>query len=157
MRRECRERFPRHRHQRKPLVSDPKMHHGTCVTHVPRCMSGSLTCGGGRNVIGIHSACTTRNFTYLVRGPCRVNFGVSLKTGSCDNTNLAKKRRHRLSLSRCHFCLHWWYRRLLVWQFSMPPSITKLVSWQISCSNKSGLGVDYESALGIMMTLWSTR
>ena len=29
--------------QRKPLVSDPGMHHGTCVTHVPWCMSGSLT------------------------------------------------------------------------------------------------------------------
>ena len=26
-------------------VSDPDMHHGTCVTHVPRCMSGSLTIG----------------------------------------------------------------------------------------------------------------
>ena len=29
MRRECRERFPRHRLQRKPLVNDPGMHHGT--------------------------------------------------------------------------------------------------------------------------------
>ena len=47
MRRECRERFPRHRLQRKPLVSDPGMHHGTCVTHVPWCMSGSLNCDGG--------------------------------------------------------------------------------------------------------------
>ena len=45
MRRECRERFPRHRIQRKPLVSDPGMHHGACVTHVPWCMSGSLTRG----------------------------------------------------------------------------------------------------------------
>ena len=26
-------------------VSDPDMHHGTCVTHVPWCMSGSLTNG----------------------------------------------------------------------------------------------------------------
>ena len=43
MRRECRERFPRHRLKRKPLVSDPGIHHGTCVTHVPWCMSGSLT------------------------------------------------------------------------------------------------------------------
>ena len=34
MRRECRERFTRHRLQRKPLVSDPGMHLGTCVTHV---------------------------------------------------------------------------------------------------------------------------
>ena len=47
MRRECRERFPRHRLQRKLLASDPDMHHGTCVTHVPWCMSGSLTLGGG--------------------------------------------------------------------------------------------------------------
>ena len=28
-----------------PLVSDPDMHHGTCVTHVPWCMSGLLTIG----------------------------------------------------------------------------------------------------------------
>ena len=26
-------------------VSDPDMHYGTCVTHVPRCMPGSLTTG----------------------------------------------------------------------------------------------------------------
>ena len=69
MRRECRERFSRHRLQRKPQVSDPDMHHGTCVTHVPWCMSGSLTSGGGENVPGIPGACATCNFTYLVRGP----------------------------------------------------------------------------------------
>ena len=28
-----------------PRVSDPDMHHGTCVTHVPWCMQGSLTSG----------------------------------------------------------------------------------------------------------------
>ena len=28
-----------------PRVSDPYMHHGTCVTHVPGCMPGSLTSG----------------------------------------------------------------------------------------------------------------
>ena len=68
MRRECRERFPSHRLQRKPPVSDSGMHHGTCVTHVPWRMSGSLTRGGGENVPGIPGACATRNFTYLVRG-----------------------------------------------------------------------------------------
>ena len=67
MRRECRERFPRHQLQRKPPVSDPGMHHDTCVTHVPWCRSGSLTRGGGENVAG---ACATRNFTDLARGPC---------------------------------------------------------------------------------------
>ena len=34
MRQECRERFPRHRLPSNPLISDPDMHHGTCVTHV---------------------------------------------------------------------------------------------------------------------------
>ena len=28
-----------------PRVNDPDMHHGTCVTHVPWCMSGSQTRG----------------------------------------------------------------------------------------------------------------
>ena len=50
---------PRRRIQRKLLVSDPGMHHGTCVTHVPWCMSGSLTHGGGENVPGIPGACAS--------------------------------------------------------------------------------------------------
>ena len=45
--------------QRKPLFSDPGMHHGTCVTHVPWCMSGSLTCGDGESVPGIPGACAS--------------------------------------------------------------------------------------------------
>ena len=68
MGRECRERFPRHRIQWKPLISDPGMHQGTCVTYVPWCMSGSQTSGGGKNVPGIPGACATRNFAYLERG-----------------------------------------------------------------------------------------
>ena len=63
MRRECREHFPRHWLQRKPLVSD------SGVTHVPWCKSGLPTRGGGENVPGIPGACTTLNFTYLARGP----------------------------------------------------------------------------------------
>ena len=59
MRRGCRERLPRYRLRRKPLDSDPGMHHGACVTHVPWCMSGSLTRGGGKNVPGISGACGT--------------------------------------------------------------------------------------------------
>ena len=39
------------------LTSDPSMHHGTCVTHVPLCMSGSLTYDGGENIPGIPCAC----------------------------------------------------------------------------------------------------
>ena len=68
----CREQFSRQRLQMKPLVSDLGMHHGTCVTHVPWCMSGSLNGGGGVNVPGIPGACATHNITYLARGPwCR--------------------------------------------------------------------------------------
>ena len=67
MRRECRERFPRLRLQRKLLVSDPGMHHGTCVTHAPWCMLGSLPRGAGENVPGIPGASATHNFTYLAR------------------------------------------------------------------------------------------
>ena len=69
-RRECRERFPRHRLQRKSLVSDLGMHHDTCVTHVPWCMSRPLTRGGGENGPGIPGTGATHNFTYLARGPC---------------------------------------------------------------------------------------
>ena len=36
--RECRESFPHNKLQRKSLVSDPDMHHGTCDTHVPAVM-----------------------------------------------------------------------------------------------------------------------
>ena len=43
------------------------MHHGMCVTHMPWCMSGSLTRDGGENVPGILGA--THNFPYLARGP----------------------------------------------------------------------------------------
>ena len=49
MRQECRERFP-------PLPIS-KETTTTCVTHVPWCMSGSLTCGDGENVPGIPGAC----------------------------------------------------------------------------------------------------
>ena len=59
-----------------PRVSDPDMHHGTCVTHVLWCTPGSITSGfhwsqWRENFPGIPDACATRNFAYLVRGPCR--------------------------------------------------------------------------------------
>ena len=58
--REC---FLGHTLQRKPIVSDPDMQHGTCI------MSGMLTRRGEENVSDIPSACATHNFVYLVRGP----------------------------------------------------------------------------------------
>ena len=54
-----------------PRVSDPDMHHGTYVTHVPWCMPGSLTSGffWSRWRGNVPGACATRKFAYLVRGP----------------------------------------------------------------------------------------
>ena len=65
------------------LVSDPDMHHGTCVTHVPWCMPGSLISGflwsrWRGNCDRIPGACATRNFTYLVRGPLCSDIWVSV-------------------------------------------------------------------------------
>ena len=59
--------FHGRRFQRKPIVSDPGMHHGACVTHVPRCMSGSLACADGEKCSRHFRRMRTRNFTYLVR------------------------------------------------------------------------------------------
>ena len=67
MHQECQGRFLHRRLQRKPLVSDPGIHHGTKMTHLPWCISGSLTPGGGKNVPGITDACAIRNVAYLAR------------------------------------------------------------------------------------------
>ena len=54
-----------------PRVSDPDMHHGTCVMHVPWCILGSITSGflwswwRGKHSRSMRNA----QFTYLVRGP----------------------------------------------------------------------------------------
>ena len=99
MRRECREHFPRHRLQRKPRVSDPGMHYGTCVTHVPWCMSGSLARSGRGNVSGIPRACATRNFTYLVRGPYSWPRRMHLRAARIFNNWWVRTRLARLTHS----------------------------------------------------------
>ena len=66
-----------------PRVSDPDMHHGTCVTHVPLCLPRSLTSGFvWSRWQGKHSRNSHRNFTYMIRGTCRdtiVNITKSLR------------------------------------------------------------------------------
>ena len=104
MRRDCRERFPHHRLQRKPLVSDPSMHPGMGVTPVPWCMSGSLSRGGGETVPGIPGACATRNFTYLVRGPCTRDQRIPVTRDMEPD---------RISMSWCHHITRW--RILVYW------------------------------------------
>ena len=104
MRRECRERFPRHRLQRNPLVCYPGMHHGTCVTHVPWCMSASPTRGGGENVPSIPGACATRNFTYLARGPCQQHGWLSLWRPQYDTDDNGVQNRYIWMPTTDDFC-----------------------------------------------------
>ena len=73
---------------KKTLVSDPGIHHGTCATHLPWCMSGSLTRGVGENVPGIPGAWATRNFAYLIRGPLERPFWNSLCTWRVEPWNV---------------------------------------------------------------------
>ena len=81
-----------------PQVSDPDMHHGTCVTHVPWCMPGSLTSGFlWSQWRGIRSRYSRRKrnlqFAYLARGPL---WWISVFTGAQDE----------LKAMRCK--LAWW-------------------------------------------------
>ena len=79
------------------LVSDPGMHYGACITHVPWCMSGLLTRSGGENVPSIPGACTTRTFTYLT---------IAQKVQTCqigtETTSRVFKKMKKLKLvTRC--------------------------------------------------------
>ena len=104
MRRECRERFPRHQLQRKPPISDPAMHHGTCVTHVSWCMSGSLNRGGGINVPSIPGACATRKFAYLARVPlCHSASPLSLPRGQSREGEYILSNPLRYDFNSSHF------------------------------------------------------
>ena len=74
-----------------PRVSDPDMHHGTCV--MPWCMPGSLTSGffeigGWQNVPGIPGTCSICSFTYLVRCPRWWLWGVGCAMTVCSIFNL---------------------------------------------------------------------
>ena len=64
-----------------PWVSDPDIHYGTYVTHLPWWMLRSLISDFLRNrwrenVPGTPGSCTTRHFTYLARGP----YGHTVRT-----------------------------------------------------------------------------
>ena len=74
-----------------PRVSDLDMHHGTCVTHVPWCMPGSLAgdflWSRWRGKRSRHSRrMRTCNFTYLVRGPCLDIWLTHGNNNPCINT-----------------------------------------------------------------------
>ena len=145
MPRECWKPFPHHRPQRKPLVNDPGMRHGTCVTHVPWCMSGSLTRGGGENVPDIPGACATRNVTYLIRGPLagctksREPLEFFSLVGWCPETMVCVFRQHNVMF----------FRRLIFLYFES--NFTKICS-QCSKYHETIIG----SFLSLDCTIWSS-
>ena len=79
---ECRERF-----SSSSRVSDPDMQHGTCVTHVPWCMPGSLTKDLFRSrwreetFPAFPAHAQPHNFTYLARGPWLVDIMLIILCG----------------------------------------------------------------------------
>ena len=69
MRREYRERFPRHRRLTIPTCITSRVLRTCRDACRDRKLAVSLKVRGRENVPGIPCACATRNFTYLARGP----------------------------------------------------------------------------------------
>ena len=100
--------FPRRRFQRKPLISDPGMHHGTCVTHVPWCMSGSLTCGYGENVPGIPGACAPAILRIWQEAHGRLNEWFTAKL-LWHHLQISQNKPHNLQGESRVMCFWVWY------------------------------------------------
>ena len=69
MRRECRERFPRHSGLAIPTCITARASRTCRDACRDRLLALSFEVGGGENVPGIPGACAIRNFTHLQRGP----------------------------------------------------------------------------------------
>ena len=110
--------FLRHRLQRQPLVSDASMHHGTCVTHVPWFMSGSLTSGGGENVPGIPGACTHEILRIWQEAHVRISMLIMQTADICileyrvtsikshDNGHYKLSQQQHILSIKAHILLH---------------------------------------------------
>ena len=90
MRRECWERFPHHRGLAIPTCIAARAWRTCPDACRDRKLAVSFEFVDGENVPGIPGAWATRNFTYLVRGPCCARWrhdkwGVSLHLESSPN------------------------------------------------------------------------
>ena len=103
-----------------PRVSDLDMQHGTCVTHVPWCMPGSLTIGflwshwrGKRS----RQSRRMRNPKYYVSGKRPMDYAlgfvvvcfvvVALCIQICSKQCIENRES-----SWCQLCGHWWHHML---------------------------------------------
>ena len=112
--------FPCRRFQGNPLVSDPGMHHGTCVTHVPWCMSGSLTWGDGENVPGIHGACAPAILRIWQEAHTKHRFPYHKHR--CNSDHEITKSYQVISTDRNVKKTKWWQNKLtlFLWNFYLP-------------------------------------
>ena len=160
--------FPRHRFQRKPLVSDPGMHHGTCVTHVLWSMSGTLTRCGRENVPGLPGTCATHIFSYLVRGPLTWIRGfIALPTESqgIQSVKFEWSYKHYISMwlkMSSAISNHWKARGVMMPKLSslestlpeaVPPVTTNLASWQLPVFS----GCVYSDVNALVRNQYSTQ
>ena len=97
-----------------PRVSDPNMHHGACVRHVPWCMPWYLTRSflwsrWRRKHCRYSGACSTRNFTYMASGPCRVCY-TGPRTSTIRNTYVMGVRKEKNGRSKRPTTQNRWVR-----------------------------------------------
>ena len=146
MHRECRERFPRRRLQRKLLVSDPSMLHGTCVTHVPWCMSGSLTHGGrgkhSRHSRRMHNPqfCISGKRPRVLLPPWPMNIQLSLFPQYHNNVFIASTGWQyipgNMHAAVLWFALLWFCNGLLVHRYDITtPMLQSLTNWPLEDFN----------------------
>ena len=85
-----------------PRFSDPHMHHGTCVTHIPWCMPGSLTSGflwsRWREKFSRHSR-RMRNAQFYVSG--KEIHAITISHGSHSSSKAMINDNELLSLRWC--------------------------------------------------------
>ena len=85
-----------------PLASDPDMHHGTYVTHVPWCMPGSLTSGflwsRWRGKRSRHSQ-RMRNPESYVSGKRPMNFATVVLCLGLDFTSVSEQNGRHLQMT----------------------------------------------------------
>ena len=133
---------PHHRFQRKPPVSDPSMHHGTCVAHVQWCMSGSLTRSGGENVPGIPAECTTREFRYLARALGDIYVWLCLLISqvivfftdflSCFMWDIQRSAQSRLIYVASKAHTYTWWLPAVQWSASTPAGYNTIIVFNAS-------------------------
>ena len=127
-------KIPRHR----SLISDPDMHPGTCVTHVPLCMPGSLTSGflwsRWRGERSRHSRrMRIHQFYVSDKRPMAIKMG--------ESPWLPRKK----ILTCCAISMHWEMEQNFIWKHSVRKE---------AIYSSANLYSNYELLIAIYFHLW---